>query len=710
MSAARGLFVVLAGPITVLALLFGTRAWAAGSDVTVAGKLIDAHSDDFDHGKAVHQYRLETDQGSYELQFIDKHPELARASRVTVHGQRSGNTITVAAGGIKAAQGSTTAVAATGAKRVAVILFTFSDSTTQPYTPAYAQGVAFTNANSVAAYYDEASWGELTLSGDVFGWYQIPDKSTSCDWSQWGSDAAAAARAAGVDLGVYDYRVYAFPKVSACGWGGLSYLTGTESWLNGPAGMSVHVMAHELGHNFGTHHANSYTCTEAGVRVSLSANSANCTSMEYGDPYSVMGGLTSRRDHTSFSRANFGWLAAANTLDVSRSGTYTLAPIGPYDPTGVQALRIKRDASTYFLLELRQPYGSYFDNFSATDPVVNGITVRIVPSYSTLTQSQLVDTTPATASYEDAGLAVGRSLFDPLSKVALTTTAVATGGATVQVTFGQDTSAPSAPTNLGATATDATHVALTWNPSTDNVGVAGYKLYRGGSYLTTTTSTSYSDGGLVSNQTYSYSVTAVDAAGNQSTSSNTAVATTPGIDTSAPSVPTGLSASASDSTHITLSWGASTDNVGVAGYLVYRGGSQVGQTSSTSFTDSGLAAATTYTYSVATYDAAGNTSAPSSPVTVATYPAPDTQPPSPPGDLQATVGKGRKVQLSWTAADDNVGVTSYEIVCDDVTIGAVQGTLTYVDNARRGAHNYYVVAVDAAGNRSLPSILVTVAI
>ena len=169
----------------------------------------------------------------WRLQFAEKQPELPRASRVTVQGQRSGNTIVVAAGGIKAAPGSTSSVAATGVKKVAVILFTFSDSEVQPYTPAFAQGVAFTNANSVAAYYGESSWGKLTLSGDVLGWYEIPAKSTSCDWSQWGSEAAAAAEAAGVDLGAYDYRVYAFPSVFACGWGGLSYLSGTESWLNG---------------------------------------------------------------------------------------------------------------------------------------------------------------------------------------------------------------------------------------------------------------------------------------------------------------------------------------------------------------------------------------------------------------------------------------------------------------------------------------------
>ena len=67
-----------------------------------------------------------------------------------MRGQRSGNTITVAAGGVQAASTTIAATPTTGAKKIAVILLNFSDNTGQPYTPAYARGVAFTNANSVA--------------------------------------------------------------------------------------------------------------------------------------------------------------------------------------------------------------------------------------------------------------------------------------------------------------------------------------------------------------------------------------------------------------------------------------------------------------------------------------------------------------------------------------------------------------------------------
>ena len=90
-------------------------------------------------------------------------------------------------------------------------------------------------------------------------------------------------------------------------------------------------------------------------------------------------------------------------------------------------------------------------------------------------------------------------------------------------------------------------------------------------------------------------------------------------DATAPSTPTGLSATAASSALINLLWTASTDNVGVTGYKLYRGGTQIATvTSGTAYTDSGLAAQTTYSYAVGAYDASGNVSAQSILVSVTT--------------------------------------------------------------------------------------------
>src|SRR5437660_10806349 len=101
---------------------------------------------------------------------------------------------------------------------------------------------------------------------------------------------------------------------------------------------------------------------------------------------------------------------------------------------------------------------------------------------------------------------------------------------------------------------------------------------------------------------------------------NNGVGATPSADATPPSMPTGLTAAAAGSTGANLSWSASTDNVGVTGYIVRRNGTQVATPATTSYADTGLAAATTYSYSVAARDAAGNVSPDSTSVSITTAP------------------------------------------------------------------------------------------
>jgi chitodextrinase len=185
-----------------------------------------------------------------------------------------------------------------------------------------------------------------------------------------------------------------------------------------------------------------------------------------------------------------------------------------------------------------------------------------------------------------------------------------------------DTQAPSTPTGMTGNAIDANSVNLAWTASTDNVGVAGYRVYRGGTQIgTATTGTGYIDNTALPSTTYSYTVRAYDAAGSLSAASITASVTTPAqVDTQAPSVPSGLSASAVASTSLNLAWTASSDNVGVSNYQIFRNGTQIGTTSATSFAVSGLSAGTAYSFSVKAQDAVGNISAASAALAVSTPP------------------------------------------------------------------------------------------
>src|SRR6266571_2046383 len=183
-----------------------------------------------------------------------------------------------------------------------------------------------------------------------------------------------------------------------------------------------------------------------------------------------------------------------------------------------------------------------------------------------------------------------------------------------------DTVAPSTPTGLLASAVSSSQINLSWTASTDNVGVTGYRVYRAGTLLATLGAvTSYQNTGLTASTTYSYTVQAVDAAGNASAQSNSASATTQAApDTQAPSVPTGLKGRAVSRTQINLTWNASNDNVGVTGYYVYLNGVALATTTTTSFQHTGLTAGTTYNYRVSAYDAVPNHSAWTAPVSVRT--------------------------------------------------------------------------------------------
>ena len=173
-----------------------------------------------------------------------------------------------------------------------------------------------------------------------------------------------------------------------------------------------------------------------------------------------------------------------------------------------------------------------------------------------------------------------------------------------------DTQKPSVPTGLVGTPASPSQIDLSWVAATDNVRVAGYQVFRDGSLITTTSGNTLSDTGLSVARSYTYSVKAIDGAGNVSdASTGVTVTTLTPPDTTPPSTPTGLSATAVSSAQMNVSWVASSDNVGVAGYRIYRGGTQVGAvTTGTSFVDSGLTPSTTYTYLVSAYDAANNVS------------------------------------------------------------------------------------------------------
>jgi chitodextrinase len=243
-------------------------------------------------------------------------------------------------------------------------------------------------------------------------------------------------------------------------------------------------------------------------------------------------------------------------------------------------------------------------------------------------------------------------------------------------------SVPSGPTNLTVVPGNA-GAKLSWTASASG-NPTSYTIYRGTKSdgeanvaigTTNGTTTTFTDSGLHNGTTYFYNVAATNSTGISPDSNE--VSTTPTAstsDTTAPSVPTGLTASGTTSTSTNLSWGASTDNVGVTGYDVIQNGTKVATVTGTNYTAGGLTPLTQYSFQVMARDAAGNLSAASGAVSVLTLVG---------GGTNIALGRpttASSIENAGTAAakaTDGSGVTRWSSAFSDpqwlqVDLGAVR--------------------------------------
>ncbi len=261
-----------------------------------------------------------------------------------------------------------------------------------------------------------------------------------------------------------------------------------------------------------------------------------------------------------------------------------------------------------------------------------------------------------------------------------------------------DTTAPSAPSSLAASSIELTTLTLNWSASTDNVAVTGYNVYQGSTNLGSTTSTSSNITGLTAGTAYTFSVRAKDAAGNVSSASNVVNVTTKSPDTTAPSAPSSLAASSITQTTATLNWSASTDNVAVTGYEVFKGSTSVGSVSGTSTNVTGLTANTSYTYTVKAKDAAGNVSSASNAVTFTTLS----------NQVSYCTSKGTRVTYEWidyvsfggmtNTTGANGGYGDFTSKVANVALGSTNQLVVSAGFTSTAYNEYFTVWIDYNGD------------
>ena len=342
----------------------------------------------------------------------------------------------------------------TTTNNVLVMPIKFSDSpASDPFTATAIDQAWRTNATSVAAYYNEVSYGQQAINVTVAcatthpagcaghtsagGWLQSTSATpASCDFTTMGNLADAAATAAGYNVASYNNRFYVLPSIGGCGWAGLAYIGYPyQAWSDGYNALWVY--GHELGHNFTLYHAGGVNCAPQVL------GGTSCPVGEYADRFDVMGNNSAAGQQMHFNAAQkslLGWIPPSSVIThTSGTASYTLSPLeSAGQSTYAVKIPLAADPSRTYWIEYRQPIG--FDSGMASYPNLGAIVHVASPFDYPCTScggddTEILDMTPATAgNFGDAALLVGKSYVDSTYGVNIMVTAASPTALSVTVT------------------------------------------------------------------------------------------------------------------------------------------------------------------------------------------------------------------------------------------------------------------------------------
>jgi hypothetical protein len=376
------------------------------------GTLTIIHGDDFVQGKSSQTLVVHEDNGAdTPVRFSGTPPGLGK--RISVTGaMATDGTMDVSSTTVLSETTSSEALATISTQNAIFILVKFLDTTSVPFAQSDVQNVAVNNANSVANFYPEVSYGKQGLNITVTPWLTASmNTSTTCDYTGIANAANSAATAAGYALSNYKNKFYVMPHNSSCGWSGLAYVGSPyQAWSNGYN--SGQVYTHELGHNFGLYHAGSASCLSSG-----------CSVAEYGDPYDTMGNKAMMH-YDSAQKAKLGWLASSAV--VTHTGGTANYSLYPFEASGgtTYAVKIAAASNRTYWLEYRQPLG--FDASST-----GGVQFRVAAPFASSSGSD--DTQIFNSGFGLAGLPVGSTYTDPTYGISVTVLSASAAGATIQI-------------------------------------------------------------------------------------------------------------------------------------------------------------------------------------------------------------------------------------------------------------------------------------
>jgi hypothetical protein len=307
------------------------------------------------------------------------------------------------------------AMAWTGTARdMYVILVDFSDAPGQPTDPSAL-------SNSINTAISEQIWDMSYEKTHIVGTvnpktYQMADISTSYvdagspypNTYRMHSNATALVEADGIDLSSYETICVFFADIPGVSYSGLANINGPKMWINGTT--SIKTITHELGHNYGARHADTWDPTN-GNPVDPAGSEIG-----YGDFTDIMGSGTLPSGHfNAWHKRHISWFDAENWTSVTNSATYRVYRSDHRETTGVlRGLEIQKGGGDQYWVGLRQEQTAY-ETFSRG--------VYVLWKMSGDNESDLLDMNPNSAGgKQDGGLALGQTYSDTAAAVHITPT------------------------------------------------------------------------------------------------------------------------------------------------------------------------------------------------------------------------------------------------------------------------------------------------
>ena len=400
--------------------------------------------------------RLRSGQRDLEIHFAGSEPahlksgDLLQATGVLVN-----TTMLVSSSSVQPAT-ATSGCSLTGVQNTAVLLVNLPGATLATgVTPQSVSDVFFgtSTGHSLDGFLREASYGQTSAAGSVFGPYSLTGTYSSCTDVGGAilNDAIAAATSSGVNLNNYSRVFLIFPNSLGCTWSGYANVGGcsiasTSGTFNASIAymvsdattnrdMGVEYASHEMGHNFGLLHSGVITTSNA-TDVLGPVSSPGTFWDQGGDYWSTLGELVLGLYPAPQKAEVLGWLKpTSNYQVVQSSGTYTLQPLES-SSTGLQAIKVQRGTgnSEWLWVEYRQPVGNYDSNL-APQPF-SGALIHYEDTNTRLGHTYLPNFTPSDTTGWSPALAVGKTWTDPYTNLSLAVLSATSSGLTISVNYG----------------------------------------------------------------------------------------------------------------------------------------------------------------------------------------------------------------------------------------------------------------------------------